>query len=132
MIKLVKLVIITFYILFFNSCTAISKTPPTATNGEIDLKNWNMETDGIIPLNGEWNFYWNRFVSFEDINGEKSPKASGLIQVPKDWNYFEVENQKINNYGYATYTLKVKNNSSNNLYLNLATIGTAYKLYIDK
>ncbi|NBU97252.1 MAG: GHKL domain-containing protein [Spirochaetia bacterium] len=90
-----------------------------------------METDGTIPLNGEWNFYWNQFVTFEDINAEKSPKASGLIQVPKDWNYFEFENKKIKNYGFGTYTLKVKNISSKNLYLHIPPIGTAYKLFIN-
>ncbi len=132
MIKVIKLAIIIFYTLVFTSCNATSKTPPTAINGEIDLKNWNMETDGIIQLNGEWNFYWNQFVSYNDLIGEKNPKVSGLIQVPKDWNYFEVDNQKINSYGFGTYTLKVKNNTSKNLYLQLSTIGTAYNLYVNE
>ncbi len=132
MANIFKYIIVIIFILFVNSCKYNGKAPPIAINGEIDLKYWNMETDGIIPLNGDWNFYWNRFVSYNDLIGEETPKISGLIQVPKDWNYFEVDNHKINNYGYGTYSLKVKNSTSKDIYLQISTIGTAYKLYVNE
>ena len=43
----------------------------------------------------------------DDFTTENPPVASGFIEVPSDWNGFDVNGKKIAGDGYATYRLKI-------------------------
>ena len=81
--QIVKILVLSVSIL---SCNQSSKEPPIPKEGVLDLQTWNFETDGILPLDGEWEFYWNRFVSYEDLMKTDPPLSDGLILVPSFWN----------------------------------------------
>ncbi len=64
-------------IMLSQGCTHIEtpvKTVPKAIQGKIDLSNWNFEQNGIVKLNGEWEFYWEQLLEPQDFIGENNPE----------------------------------------------------------
>ena len=60
------------------SCSSERKRPPQAQNGVLDLRNWDFGRDGNVPLDGDWQFYWNEFLKSKDF--DNYPK---IIEWPK-------------------------------------------------
>jgi two-component system sensor histidine kinase ChiS len=44
-----------------------------AKNGILDLRNWNLKTQGVLALNGEWEFYPNEFILPNQFSEKKKP-----------------------------------------------------------
>ena len=44
---------------------------PQAVDGVLDLTKWNFDADGVIDLSGEWEFYWNKLLSPDEIKAGK-------------------------------------------------------------
>jgi PAS domain S-box-containing protein len=82
-------------------------TVPRVVNGVLDLSAWDFDKDGPVALSGKWEFYWHSFLKPNDFSKENPPIMSGLIEVPGDWNGFEVNGDKISGDGYATYRLRI-------------------------
>lgn len=79
-----------------------------AKGGIIDLSAWNPKTDGAVPLQGEWRFYWSRMDSEEELaTGQltRDPE-DGLIKVAMPWT--EVKPGSFGPFGYATHVLEIK------------------------
>lgn len=38
----------------------LAATQPRAVKGVLDLSQWNWEKDGMVDLNGEWEWYWKQ------------------------------------------------------------------------
>lgn len=104
---------------------------PEVKNGAIDLSNWNFEKDGVININGQWEFYWNRHLINEDFNNDQlKPQIYG--GVPDVWNNYTINGKMLPGFGYGTYRLKVKtNDQSGEIALKISTMSTAYRMYID-
>jgi len=50
-------------ILYLSGCsTLFSPDQPKAEKGILDLTQWQFEEDGVIKLNGQWEFYWNQLL----------------------------------------------------------------------
>ena len=47
-------------LLFFTGCNQdiLQERPPEAIKGVLDLTDWDLEKEGPVALNGEWEFYW--------------------------------------------------------------------------
>ncbi|HNI89630.1 MAG TPA: hypothetical protein PKX55_15845, partial [Leptospiraceae bacterium] len=104
-----------FFLIFIFDCknpNAIS--PPKAIKGELDLSNWDFhspDTDGIVKLDGEWEFYWNEFldptlnasdpIGNDSIVGRHENKS--FIQVPGEWNKYGYPEE-----GFVSYKLKIR------------------------
>lgn len=76
---------------------------PIAENGAIDLSLWNFEQDGMIQLDGEWEFYPGNLLSHQDFNiiGEQQSLHAISLQIPGSWS--RVMDIK----GMATYRLRI-------------------------
>ncbi|MBL8019898.1 MAG: sensor histidine kinase [Leptospirales bacterium] len=77
------------------------KVPPVAAEGVLDLRQWNFEQDGPVPLNGQWKFHPGKFkdeIKPEDI--------AGLIE-PGPWNHFKVNGSDFGSLGFGTYRLRI-------------------------
>lgn len=75
---------------------------PRVQEGLIDLSQWDFERDGLVRLDGQWEFYWSRLLeSGQYIN------PTGFMQVPGLWKG-SLNGTKLQPRGYATYRLKVK------------------------
>jgi signal transduction histidine kinase len=133
-----KLAILTFFLL---TCSNSKQIPPKAVKGVLDLRNWDFDppsgsgTDGVIKLDGEWEFFWQEFPVGDGL--ELPEEKKDFISVPSVWNGHivkrttesgEVIEEKLGAEGYATYRLKVLLGEEQTLALRLPDQGTAYTL----
>ncbi len=134
-------------ILFLLGNCSERKIPPKAVKGVLDLRELDLDpltpsgtrkTDGIINLDGEWEFYWEEFPTAGEGGVLQLPEGKkDFIQVPNDWNGYQVKGIENNNIkiadgnGYASYRLKVLLPDQNPISLRVPHMGTAYKLFID-
>jgi serine phosphatase RsbU (regulator of sigma subunit) len=119
---------IIFLSLFLSNCTQnfSSKKQPFAQKGLLDLRSWDFKTDGSVELDGEWEFYWKKFVPYTDT----SKTDVVYVTVPSTWNKYQIKNQKTSGYGYGTYKLTVLLSKKHpEVSIKLLSYGTAYKLY---
>jgi serine phosphatase RsbU (regulator of sigma subunit) len=101
-----KILLVVFLLLFNCSCSEVQKESPKAIKGEIDLREWDFQKDGMVNLSGKWEFYWEQLLTPEDFkNNELSPD---YIYVPQGWGGGKEESKKYPDDGYATYRLKIK------------------------
>lgn len=118
--------------LFFFSCINRVNPPPVARQGVMDLSSWNFQKDGNIPLEGEWEFYWNRLLTATDFKNKTEPVTSGFAMVTGEWNNQIIGNRKFPGQGYATYRLRVKKVSYPGLLsLKILDVSSAYRLWIN-
>lgn len=111
-----------------------ASTMPSAVQGLLDASDWSLERDGAIPLNGEWELYWNQLLEPPDINGQSSRLNPAFVKVPKDWHSYTIDGKSVPNHGYATYRLRIKLASGEmhkHEALYISGIATAYRLWID-
>ncbi len=119
--------------LFFGCSAQPSKqTLPIAQKGNIDLRNWNFKTDGIIELRGEWYFFWNTLLDPKKFNPQKNGIQSKFDSLPTKWNPYKIDGKKIGAFGYATYALTLSHhNAQKPLAFVLKEMSSAYRFYID-
>lgn len=120
----------------FQSCQR--QKPVEAQKGVLDLQKWNFQEQGNIPLSGEWQFYWRRFIPAQNfLRKNFELPQSGWIQVPSSsWTKAKGIGEKIFAHGYATYHLKVLlpqdlKKEKRIFSLKLRDVATAYRLYIN-
>ncbi|MBF0118336.1 MAG: response regulator [Desulfobacterales bacterium] len=126
-----KCILIIFYLIFFNSYSYsfFDNKNPYAQNGILDLRDWDFEKDGIIDLNGEWEFYWGKFIYPKDLSLEKT---SAFIKVPEIWDNVEINGIKLKGTGYGTYKLIVLlKNLNEPMALKFLDLSSAFAVYIN-
>lgn len=116
------------------SQSAEVKKEPVAAAGVLDLSSWDLATDGLVPLKGEWEFYWHRLLTADDLNDGQLMAERQLVQVPDVWTDYEDQHTGKNypGYGYATYRLKVITDGSMSTFgLKIPDVSTACKVMVD-
>ncbi|MBP9884834.1 MAG: response regulator [Leptospiraceae bacterium] len=125
-----KVIFLLSLLLTFN-CT--SKNEPNkilAQKGILDLSTWDFEKDGIVSLNGEWEFYWEKYLEPKDFRNQIV--NSGFINVPHRWNNHEVNGKQIGANGFATFRLRLKLPKSESVKaFRLAIQNTAYSFWVN-
>ncbi len=98
-------------------------------NGVLDLKNWASKQDSALSLDGEWNFYWNRFLTVQEITAA-SPDVTA--DLPGAWNSYKIDGKNLPSFGFGTYALKIVNAPPGEiLALRIPAVSTAYELFVD-
>lgn len=132
--KLIKSARIRLIILFIIMSTAIftliffstkigstNKTMPTAYEGVIDLRNWDFEKDGMVKLNGQWEFYKNQLLTPSDFN-DAVLRDKNIISIPGIYA----------SQGYGTLRLKLLLNPSENVNsIKIEFLQSACKLWVN-
>ena len=112
------------------------KSMPLASQGVIDLSGWDMEKDGPVRLDGEWDFYWNQLLGPDSFSDPRS-MPTGQIQrlnLPSTWNIKHDGSYTKNTTGVATLRLRVlpgQGNATVPLSLQLFKINAAYTLWVN-
>jgi signal transduction histidine kinase len=113
-------------------CIAWSSTvtaQPTAVDGLINLSDWNFETGGNVPLKGQYEFYWQRFLNRQELLAE-NPEF--FAEVPKPWNGVNIGNDVVTPHGFATYRLTILIPPDlHRLSLMIPNFGTSGRVIID-
>jgi signal transduction histidine kinase len=100
-----------------------------AQKGILDLRGLDFNETSSVPLRGEWEFYWERFVQ----PGEFHVLASiHYVDLPSSWNHEIIKGETVGANGFATYRLTLLfDDRVNSMALKLNVISTAYRLYIN-
>ena len=100
------------------------------SNGSLDLQGWQ-EADGILQLNGQWDFYWKHFITNQEVE-QKTILPDLKVSIPKVWNGYRIEGKRLTGFGYASYVLKVHNAVvGKSLVIRMPVTLTSYELSID-
>ncbi len=98
-------------------------------NGVLDLQSWEPDRDGVLSLSGEWDFYWNSFLSDRDI---EHTEPDLMVEVPNVWNSYHWKGKNLPGFGYATYSLNIINAKVGQpIAFKIPTFSTAYRLFIN-
>lgn len=118
-------------ILYLSGCsTVFSPYQPKAEKGILDLTQWEFEKDGVIKLDGQWEFYWNQLLEPHQLTDTSIPKT-GYINVPGTWNHYKVNDEEMSGDGFATYRLHFITEADERLGLKIPSVFSAYKLYLN-
>ena len=98
------ILILSLFLLF---CKPQTIAIPKAEAGVIDLRNWDFQKNGIIQLDGAWEFYWTEFLESKDFKNQDNSNPI-YISFPSVWNQFNYKNETLPARGYATFRLKIK------------------------
>lgn len=79
---------------------------PCIENGVLDLSGWNPERNHVVHLDGEWEFYWNRWIVSD---GTGNMANDGMVSVPDRWTQYEIGGNTLPKSGIASYRIHVKN-----------------------
>ncbi len=141
MITGVKKVIIalTAVLIFIAICSAVMNFTNTSAkfsslsprNGTLSLSGWNPERDGLLILNGEWDFYWHSLLDYGELRNADL-RADVKARVPSVWNNYQINNQNPPGFGYATYHLRIVNARTDTpMAFRIPTMSTAYSMYVN-
>ncbi|MFP4644721.1 MAG: diguanylate cyclase [Spirochaetales bacterium] len=119
---------------------------PRASNGVIDLRRADLSRG--VPLDGEWEFYWNQRLSQAQVTGDLT-RPSHTIRVPGPWHNSILEDQtghalphvpsddkELTRTGIATYRLRVRIDEEDEelgaLHLRINNIATSYRVIVNQ
>lgn len=101
--------------------------PQPAQNGRLDLSGLDFHTNKVIPLDGTWQFYWNRLLKPD----QGQEVAQEWMQVPGFWRQ-QTADGSFRYKGAATYRLQVKVTPSSLVYgLRISNIRMASEIYVN-
>jgi two-component system sensor histidine kinase ChiS len=96
-----------------------SKDSPVVKKGVIDLRNWDFNKDGMVKLDGQWEYYSNKLLSPQDFTSGDIA-ADTYSDLPGTYG----------NYGYGTYRLKILLSNHSDLYsIKVEFLQSAAKLW---
>ncbi len=122
-------ILIFIMVALFETQTLVEHLSPD--KGYLNLKDWSFEENGIVTLEGEWEFYYNDFLTSDDFKSGKVPKVS-YIMIPSNQSNIEDSKPFDDNKFYGTLRLVVDLPSSNQIYgLKSDIVLSAYELYVN-
>ena len=110
-----------------------SNNTPKAVEGRLNLKNLDFKKQGVISLDGKWEFYYNQLLTPEDFRGNtyNKPKLTGYIDVPSSWKGTLGQEQLKQN-GAGTYRLIIDLEPSEKIFgIRVTNVRMANKLFIN-
>jgi hypothetical protein len=97
------------------------------TGGILDLRSWDFTASPRLSLDGEWKFYWNELLTYQEA---QKKQETFLISFSIPWN--EKQEKKLPAEGYATYTLQIYlPKPTPRLAIEAPTFYTSYELIIN-
>ena len=120
-------------LVFCSSCNVTNNSRPAVNNGYLDLSSWDFNKDGIINLNGKWEFYWNKLYTPEDFKNNALDSEPYYLHVPGVWNTLVVNSKNLPGEGFGTYRLSIKlNHAYKYLGIKILDCSSSYKLWINE
>lgn len=116
-----------------NVLAASSHPEPAANQGELNLRQYALQHNGPVLLNGEWTFHWNVLLA-PDEDEWNSSASSIFAEVPATWTHYANEGQSLPGHGYATYRLLIhlhEEDQERILSFYMPSVATAYDLWVN-
>lgn len=74
--------------------------------GFADVGKYNLGSNEPVYLSGEWEFFWNEHIITDKSSGIKS---GCIVNVPASWTTYEINGEKLQNGGIASYRAHIEN-----------------------
>ncbi|MDM8519856.1 7TM diverse intracellular signaling domain-containing protein [Anaerolineales bacterium HSG6] len=130
--SIMRLYLLALLALILTACNTTISPPPPIEEGHVDLSAWNFEKQGLIELNGEWEFYWQQHLKPDSFQANPAPIIDAYVSVPGELHDYELNGESLTGQGYATFRLNLIIEQPNRSYgLKMPDIGTAYQLWIN-
>lgn len=102
-----------------------------AEKGRVDFQGKRQVESEPVPLNGEWEFYWNQLLMPEHFErSERLPVPTDYVDLPRYWNGLTVDGSELPGQGYATFRLTVDHIIPYRiLFIHIPVINSAFRLY---
>ncbi|HUX39564.1 MAG TPA: histidine kinase dimerization/phosphoacceptor domain -containing protein [Rectinemataceae bacterium] len=114
-------------LLSLSSISCVDRGEPKAAAGILDLRSWDFDRDGALPLAGTWAFYPERLIGEKEA--EAAP-ASAYRRVPDLWKGKDAGESW--GKGAGTYRLRVLlPPSAPELAIRYRTVSTAFELEVN-
>ena len=106
-----------------------SSTSPIVKDGRATIAESDLDHDKLIPLDGQWEFYWNRLLMPDTFTHEPKPQIDSFMKVPGVWSDHK---DGYTHMGTATYRLLLNYPVTvENPALRVQNVANAYQLYIN-
>jgi signal transduction histidine kinase len=104
-----------------------------AERGILDLRNYSFDKHPVINLSGEWEFYWEKFLSPENFRKDTLINPDLYGTVPSYWTGYILNGKNLPGQGFATYRLKILMPAglSKELSLSVPVFDSSFDLYIN-
>ena len=114
--------------ILLSGCLFQPVTLPRVVDGSLDLSAWDLDSEGILDLDGEWAFYWNQLLPPGSFGGNE--RLTGYYPVPVFWTGYD--GLSLPSEGQATYRLLVSGVRPEQLLsIKMPEIYTEYSLWIN-
>lgn len=118
-------------IVYLSTVNTTNKNAPSPQQGRLNLETWNFVDDGLVALNGEWEYYDKQLLNPEDFKQQALINDRGFLHVPGTWGGIDFYND-IDKKGYGTYRLLIDISKYDNvLALKVNSIRFAHHLYVN-
>jgi len=102
---------------------------PIISDGLLNVKDYDFEKGIGIPLDGKWEFYWNKWIITDKI---QNSVPDAMINVPSSWEKYSINHAYLPSKGYASYKINVKNwPSDRSLTCYIPNVGIAYRVFFN-
>lgn len=99
-------------------------------HGTVQMGSASIKQNELIPLSGQWQFYWGRLLTAENFSVGSAPHMDSLIKVPGSWHDGYAGSKVYPDHGVATYRILIKYPSTiRDPALKIQTISSAYRVY---
>ena len=127
--SLFKIVYFSFILLVLFSACNSDNDMPYAQKGILNLTNYQLQ-EQVIPLDGEWEFYWGKLIPPEDFHAHNIEKQYAIL--PALWNDLAKTDTTVSGQGFATYRLQIYNQSKDTVFgIKISKAYVAYKLWVN-
>jgi signal transduction histidine kinase len=106
---------------------------PVMKEGVLDLREREFTPRSMYNLSGEWEFYWQHFLSPEEYKTGTGPVAPLYVNVPSYWNTYTLDGETLPGRGYGSYalTLLLPSDLEGSVCFEIPPFDVAYTLYVN-
>jgi len=123
------LIISVVIFLIFSLVTMLRWHPERFSDGSLDLTQEGASPQKLIPLSGEWEFYYGVLLDSSDFESGKALANKDFIKVPGSWDESSMNSSRK---GIATYRLMIQYPSTiQDPAIRITGVSTAYKLFVN-
>jgi len=109
------------------------KEPEPIHKGILDLRECTLDDEFFLKLDGEWEFYWNRFISPDEFLSTSPPLPDLYCDIPSYWSDYAINEKPLSGFGHGTYRLQIllPKGCRKILALEVPVFDAAYSLFLD-
>ncbi|MEK4008174.1 ATP-binding protein [Paenibacillus sp. FSL H3-0333] len=112
------------------SLTRPPQNEVSVEKGVLDLSSWNLEQQGVVNLDGEWEFYQDELLGPEDFRQGRYDSPPAYLEVPGTWRGKNPAGG-MSSRGSGTYRLQVLLKDTDEILgLKIRSIRMAHRLFI--